>query len=158
MKLTEIVNPRQTILLTTKYKNKENIITLDWHTPLSFEPPMYAVAIGKTRYSLKLIKQSKVFVINFMSPQFQKEILFCGRNSGRDIDKFKETKFTKEKSKTIDCPRIKEALGYLECIVEKQINVGDHILFIGKITNNNLKKIDKRIFHIKDDLFTTTID
>ena len=157
MKITTLTNPLQTILLTCKAGKKDNIITLDWHTPLSFDPMMYAVSIGKTRYSLELVKKSKVFVVNFMSKDFEKEILFCGRHSGRNFDKFKETGLEKEEAQTIDCPRIKQALGYLECRVEKEIEAGDHILFITKVQKAELKKKEKRLFHLFEDKFTTTL-
>jgi len=62
----------------------------------------------------------------------------------------------KEEAETIDCPRIRGALGYLECQVEKEIEVGDHILFIAKVTKTHLKQKAKRLFHLFNDKFTTT--
>jgi len=156
MKITTLTNPRQTILLTCRAEGKDNVMTLDWHTPLSFQPMMYAVSIGKTRYSLELVRKSKVFVVNFVPKELEKAVLYCGRYSGRNIDKFKEAGLEKEKAETIDCPRISGALGYLECQVEKEIEVGDHILFIAKVTKANLKKEGKRLFHLFGDKFTTT--
>jgi flavin reductase (DIM6/NTAB) family NADH-FMN oxidoreductase RutF len=158
MKITTVTNPKQTILLTCRAQDKDNIITLDWHTILSFEPMMYAVSIGKTRFSFNLIKSSKVFVVNFMSKNFEKEVLFCGQNSGENLDKFKETGLEKEEAETIDCPKIKQALGYLECKVEKEIEVGDHVLFIAKVSRAEIKENGKRLFHLLGDKFTTTID
>ncbi|MBC8388565.1 MAG: flavin reductase family protein [Actinobacteria bacterium] len=158
MKITTLTNPRQTILLTCRAEGKDNVMTLDWHTPLSFEPVMYAVSIGKTRYSLSLIRKSKVFVVNFMSKDFEKELLFCGRHSGKTLDKFKETGLEKEEAETINCPRIKQALGYLECKVEKETEVGDHFLFIARVTKSELKQKGKRLFHLFADKFTTTMD
>lgn len=156
MKITTLTNPRQTILLTSRYKGKDNVMTLDWHTPLSFEPMIYAVSIAKVRYSLELIRSSKVFVVNFMSKDFEKEVLYCGRTSGKNIDKFKETGLEKEEAETIDCPRIKQALGFLECKVEKEIEAGDHVLFVAKVTHAELKERKKRLFHLFEDKFTTT--
>jgi len=156
MKITTLTNPRQTILVTARFKGKDNIITLDWHTPLSFNPMLYAISVGKTRYSLELIKNSGVFVVNFMGKEYGKEILFCGRYSGRGVNKFKETGFEIEEAEKIDCPRIKQALGFLECKVIKEIEVGDHILFIAEVLNSGLKKAGKRLFHLWADKFTTT--
>jgi flavin reductase (DIM6/NTAB) family NADH-FMN oxidoreductase RutF len=158
MKITNVTNPTQTILLTCRAGGKDNIIALDWHTILSFEPMMYAVSIGKPRFSLDLIKSSRVFVVNFMSKDFEKEILFCGRNSGKTLDKFKETGLEKEEAETMDCPRIKQALGYLECKVEKEIEVGNHILLIAKVSKAELKENGKRLFHLFEDKFTTTLE
>ncbi len=156
--MLNIFNPRQTILVTTRYKEKDNIITLDWHMPVSFFPPLYAIAVGKTRFSHNLIKKSKVFVVNFMPFELKEKVLFCGRNSGRNMDKFKEAKLEKEESEKIDCPRLKDAIAFLECKVVKEIDAGDHTIFIGEILNHKLKIKEKRVFHTFDDNFTTTVD
>lgn len=158
MKITTLTNPRQTVLVTCRHQGKDNIITLDWHMPLSFYPMMYAISVGKTRYSLGLIRSSKVFVVNFMSQDYEKEILFCGRHSGKNCDKFTETELTKEEAEKIDCSRIKEALGFLECKVVNEVEAGDHILFIAEVVSSDLNKKGKRLFHIWGDKFTTTKD
>jgi flavin reductase (DIM6/NTAB) family NADH-FMN oxidoreductase RutF len=92
-----------------------------------------------------------------MSISNKEEVLFCGRNSGRNLDKFNETSLTKEESETIDCPRIGQALGYLECEVLKEIETGDHVLIIGNVLKSEEVLKDKRIFHKQRDEFTTTI-
>ena len=114
-----ITNPRQTILVSCRGKasvlgrevTKDNIITLSWHMPTSFEPNLYAIAIGKTRFSAKLIGQSKVFCVNFIPLSMEKEAAYCGRNSGEHIDKFEEGNILKEECEKISCPRLKEAIG-----------------------------------------------
>jgi len=151
MRISEIANPRQIILVTSRWQNKDDIITLAWHMPLSFDPMMYGISIGKKRFSLELIRNSKVFVVNFVSKEFKEDVLFCGEVSGREVDKFKETRFEKEEAETINCPRIKQALGYLECEVVDEIETGDHILFIGKVKKAELKKHGVRLFHISGD-------
>ena len=151
MRISEIANPRQIILVTSRWQNKDDIITLAWHMPLSFGPMMYGISIGKKRFSLELIRNSKIFVVNFISKEFKEDVLFCGEVSGREVDKFKETRFEKEEAETINCPRIKQALGYLECEVVDEIETGDHILFIGKVKKAELKKHGVRLFHISGD-------
>ncbi len=124
--------------------------------PVSFSPPLYAICVGKTRLSHELISKSKAFVVNFVPYALKKEVLFCGRHSGRNLDKFKETGLKKEKAAKVDCPRIVQALATLECSVLQQIDAGDHTIFIGKILNAQFKKKDKRLFHLLLDDFTTT--
>lgn len=163
-----IFNPRQTVLVSCrgltkdmfsgKEEHKDNIIVLDWHMPLSFEPFLYGIAIGKTRFSLELIRESKVFAVNFMPLHLKDDVIFCGRNSGQHIDKFKETNLLKEECEKIDCPKIKQALAHLECEIINEIETGDHILFIGKVVHEDEKETGKRIFHTEDDDFTTTQD
>ncbi len=118
----EIYKPRQVILVTTKgfveilgkKIEKDNVFTLSWHMPVSMNPPLYAIAISKHRFSYKLIKDSGVFCVNFVPKELQKQALFCGSHTGEHMDKFKEAKLTRKQCSRIDCPAIKESLGHLE--------------------------------------------
>lgn len=163
-----IYNPRQTVLVTcrgpvknkfsSKEEIKDNIITIDWHMPTSFEPFLYAISIGKTRFSCNIIRNSGIFVVNFMPYEFKKEVLFCGRNSGEHINKFKESGLTKEESEKLDCCIVKESIAHLSCEIIDEISAGDHIIFIGKVINSYEKDKTRRLFHIEGDDFTTTTE
>jgi len=41
--------------------------------------------------------------------------------------------------------------------VKKEIEVGDHILFVAEVTKSELRKKGKRLFHLFADQFTTTV-
>ncbi len=164
--MSELTNPRQTALISCRgkakvigvEKEKDDIITLDWHMPTSISPRMYAISIGKTRFSYELIHNSKVFVVNFMSLGHKDAVLFCGRSSGRHMNKFKESGLSMEEADNIDCCRIKEAAAFIECEVVNEIDTGDHVIFIGKVMNSDIKTRGKRIFHVTGDTFTSTVD
>jgi flavin reductase (DIM6/NTAB) family NADH-FMN oxidoreductase RutF len=161
--MRDVVNPRQVVLVTSrahmtprfkaKEEEKDNIITVAWHMPVSFEPPIYAVSIGKTRYSRELISKGKAFVVNFMPYEMLEQVVRCGTISGEHINKFKEAGLEKENADTVDCCRIKNALAYLECEVEQEIEAGDHIIFIGKVLKTGKNREGKRIFQIKHSRF-----
>lgn len=148
---TVLITSRSHIDIIGKEVVKDNIIAVDWHTPLSFNPFFYGIAIGKTRHSIKLIQKSRVFAVNFMPFSLKEKIVFCGTQSGEHIDKFKETGLTKIEATKIDCPLIKEALDYLECEVVNEVDIGDHTFFVGKVLNTNFKglkgKREKRLVH-----------
>ncbi len=151
--MSELTDPRQVILVSSreemdimgKKEVKDNIITIAWHMPVSFNPQLYAVSVGKTRFSADVIKKSKAFVINFVSEDMGDKALMVGTKSGMHMDKFSECGLTKEECSSIDCPRIKEAAGYMECEVIDEVDAGDHIIFIGKVLNSHIKKSGKRL-------------
>ena len=167
MAIREVAYPRQVILVTcrgyvkTKFSPdvevKDNVMALSWHMPVSFDPELYAIAIGKERYSLNLIKESDVFVVNFMPNKLKGAVLLCGRNSGEFLDKFKESGLGKEEAEKIDCCRIKQATGCLECETVNQCEAGDHIIIIGKVLNTISKNKTKKLFQVSGDKFTTTV-
>lgn len=164
--MSELTGPSQAVLVTTraviedkfstKKITKDNIITIAWHMKTSSNPQLYAISVGKTRYSYKLISASRVFAVNFMPYDLKEKTIKCGTISGEHIDKFKEAGLTKVEADKIDCPLIGEALGYLECEVINEIETGDHVIFIGHVLMSDLKKQDNRLYHITGNNFTTT--
>ena len=159
MEFSKLSNPRQAALITcrddSETPEKDNIMTVAWHSPVSSDPPMYAISIQKDGFSKDIIQKTRCFSVNFMSERFEKDVLFCGRVSGMHTDKFQECSFTKEDSNTIDCPRIKEASSFYECEIINEVETGDHIIFIGKVTHHEQKENTDRIFHLGGDVFKT---
>jgi flavin reductase (DIM6/NTAB) family NADH-FMN oxidoreductase RutF len=163
--MPSVSNPRQIVLVTCreevpvlgKKQTKDNIITVAWHTPLSFEPMLYGIAIGKERFSNEIISKSGCFAVNFIPYHLEKEALFCGRHSGRHIDKFRETGLSKDECETIDCPKIGEALAWMECEVIGHHETGDLIFYVGKVNRIDMKEKGRRLYQIEGDKFTTTV-
>ncbi len=155
-----------TVLVSCVGKNgRSNIITLAWAMPTSINPPMVAISIAPKRYSHTLIEESKEFIINIPTMELLNETMFCGRVSGRDHDKFKETGLTPLPAKNVKTPMIKECVANIECKLHNQLTTGDHTIFIGEITAAhanegvfagayNLKKA-RMIFHLGGNKFAT---
>jgi len=129
-----LIHPMHTVLVSCAGKNrKSNIITLAWVMPTSINPPLVAVSIAPRRHSYKLIEETKEFVVNIPTMDILKETLFCGRKSGKILNKFKETGLTASRSRKIRTPIIRECVAHLECKLHSQFKTGDHTIFIGEI-------------------------
>jgi flavin reductase (DIM6/NTAB) family NADH-FMN oxidoreductase RutF len=156
--MPEIDGPRQVILVTCRHLGKDNIITVAWHMPTSFNPSLYAISIGKARFSHDMIMDSGRFCINFMSADQKKGMERCGSVSGKNHDKFEHSGFVREECVKIDCPRIRQAVGFLECELVESVDAGDHTIFIGKVLHSEEKGSGKRLYHITGDKYTTSSD
>jgi flavin reductase (DIM6/NTAB) family NADH-FMN oxidoreductase RutF len=122
-----LLHPMHTVLVSCVGKNgKPNIITLAWAMPTSINPPLIAISIAPQRHSHKLIEETKEFVVNIPTMIILKETLFCGRASGRDHDKFKETGLTRLRGRKVKAPAVRECAAHLECKLHSQIATGDH--------------------------------
>ncbi len=170
-RVIRLMHPRPIVLLTCSDKEgKENAITVAWSTPTSFEPPMVAVSVSPKNYSHSLISETKEFVVNVPPIDLLDESYFIGSYSGKELDKFKEIKLTKKPAKKVKAPIIEECFAHLECKVEKEVNTGDHTLFIGLVltayssegafTNEGVIDIKKfkPIMHCGGNIFTTISD
>ena len=137
--------PEQVVIAIAKDRNgKANPITLGWTMIVSGEPPMMAIAVAKTHYSIETITHSRCFTIAFPSSEMADAALFFGSNSGRDIDKFAEFECETETAKEIDSVVLSDAVANFECTLESQMVAGDHVIFVGNVvvshTNTEPKK------------------
>jgi flavin reductase (DIM6/NTAB) family NADH-FMN oxidoreductase RutF len=112
--------------------SKPNIITLGMYMPISIRPPMVCIGVSPLRYSHQLIEKSGEFVINTPPITIEKEMHFCGIESGIRVDKFSKTGLTPIPSLKVRPPRIKECFGHIECKVVQKHTCGDHTLFVGE--------------------------
>ncbi len=131
-----LMHPRHTVLVTCVDKmGRPNIITLAWSMVTSFNPFMVAISVAPARYSHDLIRNGGEFVVNVPDMSIVKETLFCGRNSGRDVDKFRATGLTALDAKHVKPPLIGECIAHLECSVVNEITTGDHTIFVGEVVS-----------------------
>jgi flavin reductase (DIM6/NTAB) family NADH-FMN oxidoreductase RutF len=138
-------------------KEKDDILPCHWHTPLSSHPPMYAIVVNKNLLASYIIRESRSFVVNFMPFSQVDKIKNVMASSPEFIDKIESLDLNEaECEKLVDCFRIKEALGWIECEVIDEKPVGDHVLFIGKVAFTHIDYDEKRPFHVHKDDFTTT--
>jgi flavin reductase (DIM6/NTAB) family NADH-FMN oxidoreductase RutF len=154
-----LLHPMHTVLVTcVRRTGKPNIITLAWAMPTSIDPPLVAISVAPERHSHALIEESKEFVINIPTMDIVEETLQCGRTSGRDQDKFKETGLTPIAARKLKPPVIKECVSHLECRLQDQLETGDHTIFVGEVilayTNKNVPGA-KMIFHLGGNRFST---
>ena len=110
-----------------------NIITLAWAGTVCSEPPMIGLGIRPTRYSNRLIRDSKEFVVNIPPTNIIRETDYCGVTSGNDTDKFSKTKLTPEPADKVKPPLIRECPVNIECKLKDIISLGTHDLFLGEI-------------------------
>ncbi len=130
----EIFGKRKLVLVTTRDEEtgKENIMPARWCTRCSNEPSLVAVSIGLTRYTHELLERNRYFGLAVPDDNFN--YFFIGSHSGRDFDKFKETKIEKIYGE-YKVPLVKNALLNIELEKYSSFKTGDHTFFVGKVLN-----------------------
>ncbi len=125
-----LLYPLRTYLIVSGY-NETNVMTADWLTILSYKPLILGVAISPKRYTHKLIKEYKEFVVSVPTLEMLKDVWIAGTKSGPE--KIKDMNISFINSKKVKVKSIKEAIANLECkLIDEQI-YGDHTLFVGEV-------------------------
>lgn len=114
---------------------KANIITVAWTGTVCSDPAMVSISVRRERYSYDIIKETGEFVINLVTKDLVRAADYCGVRSGRDVDKFHETKLTEMESRTVAAPGILESPVNIECKVTEIKPLGSHDLFLAEVTN-----------------------
>lgn len=137
--------PERIVWAVAEYDGKRSICPLGWKMNTSISPPMMAISVAPSRFTHELIVKSGEFVLAWPGEDLAEETLFCGTNSGRNVDKFKETGLTPVKGEFVNAPLIKECIANLECKLVGQLTTGDHTIFVGEIlavwVNENPKRL-----------------
>jgi len=126
------------IVLARDERGKHNPITVSWLTRTSFEPPMMAVSIALTRYSLAAIRHSREFVVSLAAVAMSPEAVYFGSVSGRDVDKLAEGRVQTEPATRINALLLSDAVANFECVLEGELQTGDHVLLVGRVVASHM--------------------
>ena len=127
--------PLPPVMVTVGDMESSNVLTIGWTGILSTIPPRTYISVRPERYSYKLLKQTGEFVINLTTKEQARTVDYVGIYTGAKVDKFKECKLTKVKSKEVSAPTIEECALALECRVIEVIPMGTHDVFIADIVS-----------------------
>ena len=128
-----LLSPVPAVLVSCGGEENANLITIGWTGRVCTQPPKLYISVRPERHSYEIIKQSGEFCVNLPTSEIVRAVDFCGVRSGKDLDKFKETKLTKEPSFEVDCVSVAECPLTLECKVSQIIPLGSHDMFIADI-------------------------
>ena len=128
-----MLSPLPPVMVSCGTVDKPNVMTVAWTGIISSDPVMTYVSIRPQRYSHDIIKESGEFVINLPTWNMVTAVDFCGVKSGRDIDKFKEMKLTKEECPLVSCPAIAESPMNIMCKVKEIVHLGSHDMFVAEV-------------------------
>ena len=139
--LTTSIYPMSTLLVRANVDGKPNFMAVAWGGIAGSTPLMISVAIRHSRYTLIGIRQNMTFSVNIPSIDFVKEADYCGLVSGAKINKVKVCKFEVFYGKLNNAPLIEQCPVNLECKVEHILDLGSHVLFIGRVEETHVSEI-----------------
>lgn len=132
------------LIATYDREGKPNIMTVGWGGVCNSNPPCVCISVRPATHTYHALMERQAFTLNLATERYAKEAAYCGRTSGREVDKFKECGFTALKSKTVDAPYIKELPINLECKIIQIHEIGSHNQFVAQIMN---VKVDDELTH-----------
>lgn len=82
-------------LLTAGNIDKVNTMTISWGTVgVLWNKPVFFAFVRPQRYTFDFINRNHYFTISFFEEEYKKALDYCGKHSGRDNDKIKNSGLT----------------------------------------------------------------
>ena len=128
------------VLVSTSWRGNHNIMPAAFVTPVSFDPPLVALAVHSSRHTHDMIKYSEEFALNIPSLELLHHCQYLGSVSGRDLSKLELTKLPIFSARKVSAPLLEGCVGYIECGVHDAMTTGDHTMFIGKVVAAQVEK------------------
>ncbi|MEG2084991.1 MAG: flavin reductase [Clostridia bacterium] len=122
-------------LLSAEANGKCNACMINTVLQQTSSPEQVSITVNKQNFTTGLIENSRRFVINILSTDTPFDFIKnFGMQSGANIDKFKniETVSSATGIKT----NKNNSVGFLEIEVTSQVDLGTHIMYVGKIVES----------------------
>ncbi len=138
--------PAPAVLVSSKYGQAENIITVSWTGTVCTDPPMISISLRPERHSYTLIRDSGEFAVNLPVKKLTRAVDYCGVKSGREVDKFAVLGLSRERASTVAAPLIAECPVSIECRVSRIVELGSHHMFLADVLAVDVEEslIDRR--------------
>jgi flavin reductase (DIM6/NTAB) family NADH-FMN oxidoreductase RutF len=125
-------------VVTTEVNSEPHGMTANAFVSVSLNPKLVLVSIDKRAKILSKIQDSKKFAVSFLSADQETESMrFAGQlkeDSPYQFERFGEL------------PVIKGALANMSCNLYNEVEAGDHILFIGEVTDLQVNEGDPLLY------------
>ena len=85
----------QWMLLTAGIEEKANTMTISWgNVGVLWHRPMVNVFVRPERYTYEFMEKESFFTLSVFGEEYREALAFCGKESGRDVDKFSHCGFS----------------------------------------------------------------
>ncbi|WP_413558376.1 flavin reductase family protein [Bdellovibrio sp. HCB209] len=151
--IRRFLEPGPIVLLSSRWKEEQDVMTMGWHTVLEFSPSLIGCMITSSNHSFDLIRKSKECVINIPTVDLLETTVKIGNCSGTEVDKFAEFGLTAQTATKVKAPLIKECFANLECRLKDSKLVSSYNFFIFEVVKAHAPKTPKypRTFHYTGD-------
>ena len=127
------LTPVPAVLVTAGTMAESDITTIAWVGTLCSEPPTIGISVRPGRWLHHYIVDNGAFAVNVADTAHARQLDLCGTISGRDVDKWQLTGFTRTRGTSTAVPLIQECPLNIECVVQQMLHLGSHDLFLGEI-------------------------
>ncbi|MFC3227476.1 flavin reductase family protein [Marinibaculum pumilum] len=132
------LEPGPIVLVSSRWRGQDNVMTLGWHTLLEFTPALIGLMIAGGNHSFDMVRDSGACI---------------GNTSGAAVDKFARFGLTAGQGAVVDVPLIEECHACFECRLHDDAMVDRYNLFVFEVVKAHMAPVPRhpRTLHYTGD-------
>jgi|SRR5450830_921188 len=127
------LEPGPIVLVTSRWQDETDVMTLGWHTVMEFTPSLVGCIIASGNHSFELIRSSRECVINIPTVEMIDTVVDIGNCSGAEVDKFSRFGLTTSAASMVRAPLIDDCFVNLECKLYDDCLIDTYNYFIFEV-------------------------
>lgn len=135
----EHLEPGPIVLISSRYKDERNIMTLGWHMMLDYTT--VGLYIWDANHSFELIRRSKECVINVPTRELLDTVVRIGNCRGTEGDKFERFDLTAVAASEVSAPLVAECYASFECKLADASQIKKRGLFIWDVVKAHVAPV-----------------
>ena len=133
--------PSGLYIVGSRAGERRNGMTANWVGQVGFDPKLVAVSVEQGAVTHELITEGGVFSVNLVDREDRAIVRKFTKPVEVDLQAQTLNGFPFHEGRT-GTPILDQALGFLECEVRQQVDVGGHTLFLGEIVDAAFQKAE----------------
>lgn len=132
-----VLCPFLVVIEDDSHRTGANVLVVSYAGVLSEKPPIMGIAVRPERYSHGLLRKNREFTLNLPTLNLLQDLDYCGKFSGKKIDKVLVRSLELESSVKVRAPMIKNSPINLECRITRVMHLSkkgsSHDYFIADV-------------------------
>jgi flavin reductase (DIM6/NTAB) family NADH-FMN oxidoreductase RutF len=126
--------PSGLYVVGSKAGTRENLMTLNWATQLSFDPKLVGISVEKTAHTYELIHEGQAFSLCIIDREDRAIV----RKFVKPVD---VAEFDTQRHAT-GAPVLSTSVAWLDCELRQELPTGGHVLCIGEVVASGFNKAE----------------
>ncbi|WP_050479797.1 flavin reductase family protein [Herbaspirillum rhizosphaerae] len=127
------LEPGPIVLVTSRWQDATDVMTLGWHTVMEFTPSLVGCIIASGNHSFELIRSSRECVINIPTVDMIDTVVDIGNCSCAEVDKFSRFGLATSPAAKVRAPLIDDCFVNLECKLYDDCLIDTYNYFIFEV-------------------------
>jgi flavin reductase (DIM6/NTAB) family NADH-FMN oxidoreductase RutF len=131
--------PSGLFVIGSRHGDQHNLMTANWVSQVSFNPKLLAVSVEHEALTHRLIQAGRAFSVNIIDREDRAIVRKFTKPVEVDLAAQMLNGFPFHLART-GVPVLDQAVAYVDCELRQEVDVGNHILFIGEVVDAAFQK------------------